>query len=102
MIGNVWEWVIGDVSGRTYGSRTLPSTGYVANADSTGIATETVADPQPSFHNDYFWSKDEGAFVMMRGGFYGSGDDAGVYSTHAGIAPGFAGAAVGFRCVKDM
>jgi len=100
MVGNVWEWVAGDVVAGIYNNRTLPDTGYVLNADSAGVAIETSADSQANFHNDYFWSQKEGVMAMMRGGFYGSGDDAGIYSIHADIELNFSGSAIGFRCVK--
>ena len=36
----------------------------------------------------------------MRGGYYSSRNDAGVYTTHAGTVPTMAGAAIGFRCIQ--
>lgn len=100
MIGNVWEWVDAAVENGTYKDRVLPATGYVTNADIAGIAVSTESNPEASFHEDYFWSEPSGSLVMMRGGFYGSGSDAGLYSVHAGMESNFSGAAVGFRCVK--
>lgn len=101
MVGNVWEWIEAEAVDGQYNNRLLPPNGFVANADSTGVATETNEEPQPTFHEDYFWSNEAGVFTMMRGGFYGSGDDAGLYSVHADIQPNFSGAAIGFRCVMS-
>lgn len=98
MVGNVWEWVSGDVIDGIYNNRKLPDTGYVSNADSSGVATETTNDPQANFHNDYFWASSDGTKALMRGGYYGSGEDAGIYSIHADIELNFSGSAIGFRC----
>ncbi len=101
MIGNVWEWVSGDVVDGVYNNRPLPVSGYVLNADSAGVATETSEDAQVMFHDDYFWSRPDGIMATMRGGYYGSGSDAGIYSIHADVELNFSGSAVGFRCVAD-
>ncbi len=101
MIGNAWEWVDGEVKNGKHEEALLPQTGYVAEADRSGVATETSNQPSELFNNDYFWSSLDGSMVMIRGGFYGSGPDGGVYSVHADIKPNFTSAAVGFRCVID-
>ena len=101
MIGNVWEWVAGEVVAGVYQDRTLPEEGYVIHADSAGVALETADQPETTFNQDYFWSRDEGVAVMMRGGFYGSQTDAGLYSIHADLKANFSGQAVGFRCVTE-
>lgn len=103
MIGNVWEWVEGSVSNGEYGGRTLPESGYVTNADSDGVVLTTDSDvPSIDFHSDYFWGSSEGEFGMLRGGFHGSHDDAGQYSLQAKTAQSFTGAAIGFRCARDL
>ena len=101
MVGNVWEWVSDDVINGSWQNRTLPASGYVTQVDIAGIATETSPDTRSEiYQGTYFWSGAEGAFGMIRGGFYNSRSDAGVAAVHAGTAPTFAGEAVGFRCVK--
>jgi formylglycine-generating enzyme required for sulfatase activity len=100
MIGNVWEWVEGSVTNGTYAGRELPDTGYVFGTDEDGVALDTRDTQQPDFHNDYFWSNKEGSYVAIRGGYFGSDSDAGIYSIHADIEPTLSGAAIGFRCVK--
>jgi formylglycine-generating enzyme required for sulfatase activity len=99
-IGNVWEWMIDDVIDGQLQGRTLPEAGYVTQVDSNGVATLTGKTPSDLFYADYFWSAQKGAFGVLRGGFYGSKSDAGVYSVHAQTAPTSAGTAIGFRCVK--
>jgi len=99
MIGNVWEWVSDDIINGSYNQRALPESGYVGQVDSGGIATVSTDTGQILFEDDYFWSKNEGAFGIIRGGFYGSGKDAGIYSVHADTLPTAAGTAIGFRCV---
>lgn len=101
-VGNVWEWVADDVIEGVWQGRTLPATGYVAQVDTAGLATETSPDPEPDsyYQKMYFWSQPNGAFGMLRGGFYGSRSDAGVATVHAHTLPTFSGGAVGFRCVR--
>ena len=101
-IGNVWEWLDANVSDGQYQERKLPPEGYVTNADSDGVALTTATTSSPGFNDDYFWAKTPGQFTMMRGGFYGSGSDAGLFAVHAETEASFAGAAVGFRCGYDL
>lgn len=102
MIGNVWEWIDEDVRDGQYNDRSLPEEGYVDEADIDGVAIATTEMPNELYDHDYFWIEHEGVVAMMRGGFHGSGDDAGIYSIHTGTTPSFSSAAIGFRCVKDI
>lgn len=99
-IGNVWEWTSDDVINGQYNGRALPEAGYVNQVDAQGVATLTSAQPSTLFYDDYLWSSKEGAFGILRGGFYGSKSDAGVYAVHAETLPTSVGTAIGFRCVK--
>lgn len=99
MVGNAWEWIDVTVQDGNYNNRTLPTEGYVTAVDVNGIATETELRPDPVYDGSYFWHTNEGEFVMMRGGFFGSGEDAGVYATHAEVEPSFSAGAIGFRCI---
>jgi formylglycine-generating enzyme required for sulfatase activity len=100
-VGNVWEWVSGDVTDGNYKDRVLPESGYVTQVDSGGLATVTDKDQSSElFDEDYFWTNSTGIYAMIRGGFYGSRSDAGVYSVHAHTKPTFSGNAIGFRCVR--
>jgi formylglycine-generating enzyme required for sulfatase activity len=102
-IGNAWEWVDGTVSNGMYKDMHIPQSGYVVSANASGIATLTDQEkPNPDFHNDYFWSDPQGEYGMLRGGFYGSHSDAGIYSVQAKTLRTFASDAVGFRCVKTL
>jgi formylglycine-generating enzyme required for sulfatase activity len=74
MIGNVWEWVDGEVVDGVYDNKTVPGEGYVQSVDADG--------------------------GMMRGGFYGSGEDGGIFAINAAVPHSFVGSGVGFRCVK--
>lgn len=102
MVGNVWEFVSGDVQARVMAGQSLPEQGYVASVDIAGLAKETTLIPDPVYNNDYFWSEAEGNYALMRGGFYGSREDGGIYAVHARTEYSFASAAVGFRCVLDL
>lgn len=101
-VGNVWEWVDGEVVDGMYGNRTLPEDGYVQEVDIAGVATVTGGQESELYNSDYFWSDAEGTYAVIRGGFHGSRADAGLYSVHAKIEPSFAGTATGFRCVGDL
>jgi len=102
MVGNVWEWVDAQVENSVYEGRDVPESGYVAEADGDGVVTKTSDVGSLDYHSDYFWSEREGLFGMLRGGFYGSGNDAGVYSIQAKTVLSFAGNAIGFRCASDI
>jgi len=100
LVGNVWEWVSDDVVDGLYTGRTLPETGYVTQVDASGVATEVSTDPQDLFEKDYFWSSKDGAFGVIRGGYYNSGTDGGIFTVHADTPPTTAGTGIGFRCLK--
>ncbi len=101
MVGNVWEWVADDIYEGVYRERPLPPSGHVLAADATGVATRTGTAPENgTFGQAYFWARSEGSYGMIRGGFYGSRSDAGVYTVHAHTPTDFTGEAVGFRCVR--
>lgn len=99
-IGNVWEWVADDVTAGEYNNRQLPKEGYVTQVTQDGIGIVTANQPDALHSGDYFWSSKASSTAMMRGGFYGSGEDGGLYAVHAGIDLTFFGEAVGFRCVQ--
>ncbi len=101
-IGNVWEWVDETVTSGTYENRPLPAEGYVHSVDASGIAITSDQNPDELYGADYFWSKPDGVFGMIRGGFYGSGHDAGLYTINASVPTSFGSQGVGFRCVEDV
>lgn len=98
-IGNVWEWTTDDVIDGQFNGRSVPESGYVAQVDSGGFPTLTNPQSSGLFFDDYFWSEQEGAYGVLRGGFYGIQSDAGMYAVHAKTAPNMTGPAIGFRCV---
>jgi len=100
LVGNVWEWVSDDVIDGTYNSVSLPESGYVAQVDSAGMTVVSDDEPSELFAEDYFWSQKEGAFGIIRGGYYDSGSDGGLYTVHADTLPTTASVGIGFRCVK--
>lgn len=101
-VGNVWEWVDETVVGNTFDGRTLPEEGYITSVDASGVAITSGIDKDELYGADYIWSKSEGVFGMIRGGFYGSETDAGLYTINASVPTSFASQGVGFRCVEDM
>lgn len=101
-VGNVWEWMNEQVNGKVFRDLTLPSEGYVTSAGIDGVPLTTSESPDSLYGEDYIWTKEEGVFGMIRGGFYSSGNDAGLYTVNASVAPNFASQGVGFRCVKDI
>lgn len=102
MVGNVWEWVDEEVINGSYQGRSLPEDGYVTEADMAGVAAMTSEQPNEDFSEDYFWHSKNGVYAMMRGGFYGSEEDGGVYAVHTEVRPSFSSAAIGFRCVMNI
>lgn len=102
VIGNLWEWVDETVTEGSVNGIRLPEEGYVASVDSDGIALTSTTTPQDLYGEDYFWSKQEGVYGMIRGGFYGSGKDAGLYGVNASVETSLATLGIGFRCVEDV
>lgn len=99
-VGNVWEWVQDDVRDGRSSEVPLPAEGYVAQVDSAGVPSLTEPKPNELFYGDYFWSDTVGVFGMLRGGFYSSESDGGLYAVQAKTVPTSATVAIGFRCVR--
>jgi hypothetical protein len=102
VVGNVWEWVDGTVAGKQLEGRALPEEGYVTSVDANGVAITSGENADDLYGKDYFWSKSDGVFGIIRGGFYGSSQDAGLYTMNASVLTSFASLGVGFRCVEDV
>lgn len=102
LVGNVWEWMDGEVNRGKYNDRQLPSDGYVSLVDSTGVVLETAQTPNEEFGKDYALTSNEGVKGIIRGGFYGSGEDAGIFAQNLAVPLDFRSTGVGFRCVKDI
>lgn len=100
LVGNVWEWVSDDVIDGMYKAQKLPENGYVSQVDQGGMAIATAETEQELFGSDYFWARADGAYGVIRGGYYDSGKDGGLYTVHADTLPTTASAGIGFRCVK--
>jgi formylglycine-generating enzyme required for sulfatase activity len=99
MVGNVWEWISESAIDGTIHNEPLPSSGYITEVTVRGTPSQSSATkPSTPFGLDYVWSEHEGNYGVLRGGFYGSGDDAGVYSLHAKTPLHSATEAIGFRC----
>jgi formylglycine-generating enzyme required for sulfatase activity len=102
MVGNVWEWVKGEINDGVYNGLAMPADGFVKAVNADGLPTQT--DPDNAFseyNNDYFWIKAKGLRGLARGGYWENGDGAGQYSVYAVTDQTFVGTGVGFRCVKD-
>lgn len=100
-IGNVWEWVSEEIQNGVFNGRPLPTAGYVKEVDLAGVALATEADPTTSYGSDYITTNATGTFAMVRGGFYGSGSDGGLFSLNAAVPHSLATPGIGFRCVQD-
>lgn len=99
-IGNVWEWTSDDVVHGRIGERELPSSGYVSLVDRAGIAVTTATTSHTTYGADYFWNEPAVITAVIRGGFYRSLSDGGVYAAHTGMGLTTDGPAIGFRCVR--
>ncbi|MBY0310045.1 formylglycine-generating enzyme family protein [Patescibacteria group bacterium] len=102
LVGNVWEWMGDTVSDGMIEGRHVPMSGYVELVDDGGVVLKTSNQPVPAFGDDYAWVQHEGVRGMLRGGFYTSGSDGGVFAQNMSVALDFAAAGVGFRCVRDV
>ena len=102
LVGNVWEWVSDTTNSGQYNGRALPTPGYVTLVDAEGVVLETRTVPDKSFGEDYAWVSDSGVQGIIRGGFYGSGTDGGIFSQNLAVPLNFSAVGVGFRCVRDL
>ncbi len=98
MVGNVWEWIDDTITDGAYGSRPLPPTGFVAQADVSGFPVETTSAGVAAYGGDRAWFDPAIVAGTMRGGYYESGGSAGLFALYAASPPTFTGDAVGFRC----
>ncbi len=101
MIGNVWEWVDGEIENGKFMGKNLPKSGYVVEVDKNGIAINTANGADVNFNKDYFWLKSKGIRGMARGGYWDNAEKAGIYSMYLVSPTSYAGVGIGFRCVKD-
>jgi formylglycine-generating enzyme required for sulfatase activity len=101
MVGNVWEWVKGEINSGVYGNIKMPDNGYVQAVSIDGLPTKTDPDNASEIYkNDYLWIKSDGERGIARGGYWGNGNEAGLYSFYAVTEPNLSAVGVGFRCVK--
>jgi hypothetical protein len=100
MIGNVWEWVKGEITDGQFEGEDMPNAGYVTSVSSDGNIISTSNKKDPNFNEDYLWIKKSGLRGIARGGYWGNGAEAGVYAMYLVSPTSFAGDGVGFRCVK--
>jgi len=100
MVGNVWEWVDGNIVNGVYEKRDLPREGFVTETDVDGVPVSVASSTSDVFHGDYFYIKRDGVSGMLRGGFWNLSEKAGVATVNATIPTTFVGSAVGFRCAK--
>lgn len=100
MVGNIWEWIDATVSEGMYQNRTLPSEGYVVEADQDGVPS-AVGESSSAFGGDYFFADLTGVKGMFRGGFWSMNEKAGMFTINTTMPTSFVGVAVGFRCVRE-
>lgn len=99
MVGNVWEWVDETVDQGVVRDVSLPEAGYITEVDNTGLPRQTDhASSSAVYHHDRLWLSRDGVRGIMRGGYYQSRSDGGVYALFAASPPSFSGEALGFRC----
>ena len=102
MVGNVWEWVDAEVVNGMYQGREVPASGFVSSVDRAGVVLATTGDPDELYDSAYAWTRAEGVQGMVRGGFYGSGSDAGRYAQNLSVSLDITTPGIGFRCVADV
>jgi formylglycine-generating enzyme required for sulfatase activity len=103
MIGNVWEWVTGEINNGNYKDVQLPPQGYISAVTSSGLPISTSAEsPDKNYNEDFLWVKQSEVRGIMRGGYWENNETAGIYTMYAVSLPSFSGNGVGFRCAKEI
>lgn len=102
IVGNVWEWVDAQVTNGIYNKRPVPNSGYVQLVDGDGVVLETGESGRVDYGDDYANTNSVGVYGMIRGGFYGSGEDAGLYAQNLAVPFDLKAPGVGFRCVRSI
>lgn len=102
LVGNVWEWSNDVLTDGVYKERELPPSGYVKLVDGEGVVIETTNTPDKNFGEDYAQVNEIGVKGILRGGFYGSGSDGGIFAQNLSVPLDFTAVGVGFRCVRDL
>lgn len=102
VIGNVWEWVDVEIIDGQYQDRPLPESGFVAQVDSDGVVVETGDMAKTEYGEDYARTNQAGIYGMVRGGFFGSGTDGGLYAQNLAVALDIKTPGIGFRCVASL
>jgi formylglycine-generating enzyme required for sulfatase activity len=94
--GNVFSWVFDDVQGDEDGVVAKPFAD-----DSPTVTTAPYGNREHGIGDTSVGSGDWSGFALVRGGYWGSYDDAGVfYLNH--LRPGYDLGYVGFRCTKSL
>lgn len=102
IVGNVWEWVDGQVLDGQLEGRALPESGYVSAVDQHGQVVATSPSPSLEYGEDYAKTSPSGVYGIIRGGFYGSQNDAGVFAQNLAVPLDLKTDGVGFRCVRSL
>ncbi len=102
LVGNVWEWVDAQVTEGVYDGRVLPESGYVDLVDADGIVIETARVANEDYGKDYALTNAVGVRGVLRGGFFGSEEDAGLYAQNLAVPLDLKAPGVGFRCVRSL
>lgn len=103
LVGNAWEWVAEVTVDGMYNGRAIPESGYVSLVDADGVVLATSATTSSvAFGQDYAWTSTVGTNGIMRGGFYSSDTDGGLFAQNLAVPLDFTTNAVGFRCVRDL
>mgnify|MGYP002620799647 CR=1 FL=1 len=102
LVGNLWEWIDGSITHGVYQGRTLPDSGYVRVTDNNGVVVETSDTPDTAHGADYAWTSESGVFGMLRGGYFASDSDGGLYAQNLAAPFDLRTSGVGFRCVRSL
>jgi len=101
MIGNLWEWTDAVVVDGKLDGIALSKSGFVTAVDSAGIPLLTDGQKRdPAFYGDRLWLNPKGAQGIVRGGYFGSGTEGGIYSVYAASPPTIVSNTIGFRCAS--
>jgi formylglycine-generating enzyme required for sulfatase activity len=100
MIGNVWEWIDGDIKEGRWQDIEMPEEGYISEVDASGVPIATGNKGSEAHKNDHLWIKKQGVRGIARGGYWMSQEKGGKYSFYMTVPISYTGNGIGFRCVK--
>jgi len=101
LIGNVWEWTDNVINNGLHPVTgvALPAQNRITGLDVYGIPNST-GSATLDYNYDYFYINAVGYRGFIRGGYWNSGSNAGLFALFLGYAPSGTNLSFGFRCAR--